>query len=192
MIVIYTKTELKNYRSKFLIQLRPLTSIPFCEYMKVEYIQSFILATRKVLSTMAFMESKPKKPYLKSEEKFEAYGEISGVIELNGESRGSIGIKFSEDCILKIALQMLGEEFDKITDDIADMVGELVNMISGDARRELVKLGFNFTAGIPVMSKGLNHQIKHFVQERVIIIPFQTDGGDFYIETCFDSKKFLE
>lgn len=141
---------------------------------------------------MAFMESKPKKPYLKSEDQFEAYGDISAVIALDGESKGSIGISFSEDCILKIAFQMLGEEFEKITDDISDMVGELVNMISGDARRELVKLGFNFTAGIPVMSKGANHQIKHFVQERAIIIPFQTEGGDFYIETCFDSKKFLD
>jgi len=160
--------------------------------MKVEYIQPFILATRKVLSTMAFMESKPKKPYLKSADQYESYGDISAVIELDGESKGSIGISFSKDCILKIAFQMLGEEYQQITDEISDMVGELVNMISGDARRELVKLGFNFTAGIPVMVKGSKHQIKHFVQERAIVIPFQTVSGDFFIETCFDSKKFLE
>ncbi|MBU2646374.1 chemotaxis protein CheX [bacterium] len=160
--------------------------------MKVEYIQPFILATRKVLSTMAFMESKPKKPYLKAENELEAYGDISAVIELDGECKGSIGISFTEDCILKIAFQMLGEEYKELNSEISDMVGELVNMISGDARRELVKLGFNFTAGIPVMLKGSNHKLKHFVQERVIIIPFQTEYGEFFIETCFNSKKFLD
>ncbi len=160
--------------------------------MKVEYIQPFILATRKVLNTMAFVESKPKKPYLKSEEQFEAYGDISAVIELNGECRGSIGISFSEECILKIASQMLGEEYKDLNNDVSDMVGEIVNMISGDARRELVKLGFNFTAGIPVMLAGPNHQLKHFVEERIIIIPFQTEFGNFYIETSFDSEKFLD
>ena len=160
--------------------------------MKVEYIQPFILATRKVLSTIAFMESKPKKPYLKSDDQFEAYGDISAVIELDGECKGSVGISFAEDCILKIAFQMLGEEYDGLNSEVSDMVGEIVNMISGDARRELVKLGFNFTAGIPVMISGPNHKLKHFVQERVIIIPFQTEHGDFFIETSFDSKKFLD
>jgi len=160
--------------------------------MKVEYIQPFISATRKVLSTMAFMESKPKKPYLKTDAQFEQYGDISAVIELTGECRGSIGVAFSKDCVLRIANQMLGEEFPEINKDVSDMVGELVNMISGDARRELVKLGFNFTAGIPVLSKGDHHNLKHFVQDRVIVIPFQTDAGNFFIETAFDSKKFLE
>jgi len=160
--------------------------------MKVEYIQPFILATRKVLRTMAFMDSKPKKPYLKDENDFTAFGDISAVIDLTGECKGSIGVSFSEECVLKIAHQMLGEEFEEVNSEVSDMVGELINMISGDARRELVKLGFNFTAGIPVMAKGENHKIKHVVAERIIVIPFQTDSGEFCIETCFDSKKFLE
>ena len=45
--------------------------------MKVEYINPFILATKKVLSTMAFLESKPGKPYLKSDDDKIAKGEIS-------------------------------------------------------------------------------------------------------------------
>ncbi|MCP4751525.1 MAG: chemotaxis protein CheX [Proteobacteria bacterium] len=160
--------------------------------MKVEYIQPFISATRKVLSTMAFMESNPKKPYLKTENEFLVNGDISAVIELSGECNGSIGISFTKNCILQIAYQMLGEEFSEINNDISDMVGEIVNMISGDARRELVKLGFNFSAGIPSMISGENHELKHSVQERIIVIPFKTESGDFSIETCFDSKKFLE
>jgi len=160
--------------------------------MKVEYIQPFISATRKVLSTMAFMDSKPQKPYIKKDDTVDDSGDISAVIELNGECKGSIGVSFTESCILNIAKQMLGEEFPEIDSEISDMVGELVNMISGDARRELVKLGFNFSAGIPITKKGKGHQIEHFISERIIVIPFQTDNGNFIIETCFDSKKFLD
>ena len=160
--------------------------------MKIEYIQPFINATRKVLNTMATLDSKPMKPYLKNSGDYHALGDISSVIELTGECRGSIGLSFTTNCILTVANQMLGEVFKVLDDEVADMVGELVNMISGDARRQLVKLGFSFSAGIPILSQGDNHQIQHSVTERIIIIPFKTSAGDFFIETCFDSKKFLE
>ena len=160
--------------------------------MKIEYIQPFINATRKVLSTMANLDSKPLKPYLKTENDFKASGDISSVIDLTGECKGSIGLSFETNCILKVANGMLGEVYQELDEEVADMVGELVNMISGDARRQLVKLGFSFSAGIPRISKGKDHKIQHAVQERIIIIPFKTTAGDFYIETCFDSRKFLE
>ncbi|MCG8333399.1 MAG: chemotaxis protein CheX [Proteobacteria bacterium] len=160
--------------------------------MKIEYIQPFINATRKVLSTMASLESKPLKPYLKEESNQIALGDISSVIELTGECNGSIGLSFETKCILKIASGMLGEVYEELDDEVADMVGELVNMISGDARRQLIKLGFSFSAGIPKISKGSDHKLVHSVSERTIVIPFKTATGDFYIETCFDSRKFLE
>ncbi len=160
--------------------------------MKIEYIQPFINATRKVLSTMASMESKPMKPTLKEANNFKAKGDISSCIDLSGECKGSIGLSFTTNCILAVAKLMLGEEFAELDDEVADMVGELVNMISGDARRQLVSLGFSFSAGIPKISSGENHVIQHAVNERIIVIPFTTDHGSFFIETCFDSRKFLE
>lgn len=159
--------------------------------MRVEYINPFIISTKKVLSTMAFMESKPGKPYLKPENDAKALGDISAVIELSGESKGSIGISFTKDCILQVASQMFGQDFTQIDEEIRDMVGEIVNMVSGEARRELAKLGFHFSAGIPVTSLGPGHDIKHFVQARVILIPFETKSGEYFIEASFDSKKFL-
>ena len=159
--------------------------------MKVEYLNPFIFATRKVLSMMAFMESKPKKPSLKTPGDLKALGDISAVIPVSGECNGSIGISFTESCILQVAYQMFGEEYDVVNDEIVDMVGEIVNMVSGDARKELEKLGFNFQAGIPSMAHGKGHLLKHTVSDRIIIIPFQTKNGDFFIETCFDSEKFL-
>ena len=160
--------------------------------MKIEYINPFILATKKVLSTMASTESQARKPSLKSENNFKALGDISAVIELSGESKGSIGISFTKSCILNIAEQMFGEKLEDLQEDLVDMVGEIVNMVSGEARRELAKLGFHFSAGIPVTMMGENHEIKHFVEARIILIPFQTTSGEYFIEACFESNKFLK
>ena len=157
--------------------------------MKVEHINPFIIATRKVLNTMAFTESTSGKPFLKKDNDTKALGDISAVIELDGEGKGSIAISFNKSCILNIAQKMFGEEFHEIDAEITDMVGEIVNMVSGEARRELAKMGFQFSAGLPVSSKGVNHSIKHFVDGRVILIPFNTEFGAYYIEACFESKK---
>ncbi len=160
--------------------------------MKVEYLNPFIFATRKVLKMMAFMDSKPRKPYLKEMGDAKGLGDISSVISVSGECKGSIGISFSTKCILQVAYQMFSEEYSGLSDEVVDMVGEIVNMVSGDARQELVKLGFHFSAGIPVTTQGPDHELVHSVKDRVIVIPFQTEHGEFFIETCFDSKKFLE
>ncbi len=141
---------------------------------------------------MAFMDSKPRKPYLKEIGDTKGLGDISSVISVSGECKGSIGISFSTKCLLQVAYQMFSEEYEGLTDEVVDMVGEIVNMVSGDARQELVKLGFHFSAGIPVTTLGVDHELVHSVKDRIIVIPFQTEFGEFFIETCFDSKKFLE
>lgn len=158
--------------------------------MKAEHINPFINATRRVLNTMAFMDSKPGKPALKQDSK--AQGEVSALIKLEGGTTGSIGISFSKDCILSIAANMLGQIFEKLDDEILDLVGELVNMISGEARRELAELGFQFTAGIPSTYMGVNHELKHEVSGPILAIPFETDGGSFVIEASFLSETFFE
>lgn len=141
---------------------------------------------------MAYMDSRPRKPYLKAIGNYKGLGDISSVISVSGECKGSIGISFSEPSILQVAYQMFSETYDGLSDEIVDMVGEIVNMVSGDARQELVKLGFHFSAGIPVTTLGEGHDLIHSVKDRIIVIPFQTEYGEFFIETCFDSKKFLE
>ena len=157
--------------------------------MRVEYINPFISATQKVLHTMAFTESKAGKPFLKDVDSRRGLGDISAVIELTGEGRGSIALSFKKDSILAIAKQMFGDDFTDINHEVVDMVGELVNMVSGETRRELAKRGFRFAAGIPVTSNGNNHEILHFVQGRIIVIPFKTPGGEYFIEACFESNK---
>ncbi len=133
---------------------------------------------------MAFMTVDAGKPYLKKGNL--AVGDVSGVIGLTGVANGTIAVTFEEHCILAVVSNMLGEKMDTLNEDIADAVGELTNMISGQARKELEEVGKVFKAAIPSVITGKNHSIKHYVDGPKIAIPFKTKGGKFTIEVCFD------
>lgn len=152
--------------------------------MDAKLINPFINATSNVLETMAFIKSVPGKPYLKKDDV--AKGDVTGVIGITGETNGTIAVTFEEACILKIVSNMFGEEMTTLNSEVADAVGELTNMISGQARRELEGLGKVFEAAIPSVVSGRAHTITHYTDGPKIAIPFTTEGGSFTIEVCLE------
>ena len=103
--------------------------------MNVQFINPFLEGTVEVIKTMAFVEPRPGKPFLKRD--CRAKGDVSAIIGLTGTTRGSIALSFSESCIIKIVSNMLGEEITALNGDIKDAVGEITNMVSGVARQKL-------------------------------------------------------
>lgn len=79
---------------------------------------------------------------------------------------------------------MLGEEIDTINGDIKDAVGEITNMVSGVARKNLEAQGFNITAAIPTVVSGKDHSILHVLGGPSIIIPFTIEQGTFVVDVC--------
>jgi len=88
--------------------------------MDVRFINPFLNGTVQVLKTMAFVEPRAGKPFLKKDSL--ARGDISGIIGLTGAARGSLALSFSESSILKIVSNMLGEEIKTLNGDIKDAV----------------------------------------------------------------------
>jgi chemotaxis protein CheX len=152
--------------------------------MNVKLINPFINATINVLETMAFVTVNAGKPYLKKDNV--AVGDVTGVLGLTGIANGTISVTFEEKCILTIVSNMFGETMTELNNEIADAVGELTNMISGQARRELEEVGKVFKAAIPSVVTGRNHSITHYTDGPKIAIPFSTESGDFTIEVCFE------
>ncbi len=152
--------------------------------MDVKLINPFINATLSVLETMAFITVTAGKPYVKKDNV--AVGDVTGVLGLTGVANGTISVSFEEKCILTIVSNMFGEIMERLDDDISDAVGELTNMISGQARRELEQIGKVFKAAIPSVVTGKNHSIRHYSEGPKIAIPFSTEGGEFTIEVCFE------
>lgn len=155
--------------------------------MDVRFINPFLEAVISVLKTMAFVEPKPGKPYLKKDGL--ARGDVSGIIGLTGMVTGSMALSFSEKSILKIVSNMLGEEIKEVNSDITDAVGEITNMISGVARKKLESIGLTISAAIPTVVAGKGHSIKHILGGSSVVIPFETDDGPFVIDVCISEPE---
>lgn len=152
--------------------------------MQAKHINTFIKATMEVIKTMAFVTPKASSPYLKKEDL--ATGDISTVVGLTGKANGTFSLSFESACILKLASNMFGEEMTVLTLEVAEVAGELANMISGQARRELEGLGLLLDGSIPSVISGHGHNILHLTDGPKIAIPFSMDEGNFTMEICFE------
>ncbi len=148
--------------------------------MNVDYINPFVESIDNILKTMASMWCHHERPYLKKDHK--PLGVVTGLIPMTGdEVSGSLAISLSEPVILMIVSRMLGEEITEMNDDCYDLTGELTNMLSGGSRRILWKKGYQFEMSQPIVLRS-DQEVKHLTEAPVIIIPFDTQAGAFFIE----------
>lgn len=149
----------------------------------VTFAKPFINATKSVLTTMAGIEPVAGAPYVKKDTI--ACGDVSAIIGITGERRGTISISFSKKCAVALVRAMLGDDIQDIISDTKDAVGEVGNMISGQARVGLAEMGHKFDGSTPSVIMGDNHSISHVTTYPIVAVPFQTDHGDFTLEFCF-------
>lgn len=152
--------------------------------MDVELAKPFIKAAGDVLSTMAFIQPKAGKPFVKKNNV--AQGDVTGLVGITGDGVGSVSISFEKPLAVAIVKNMLGDEVEDILQDVKDAVGEIVNMVSGQARAGLVHQGYTFQGSTPTVIMGDNHSISHVSNSPIMAIPFTTEHGNFTIEFCFD------
>ena len=150
----------------------------------VEIAKYFIEATNNVLSTMAMITPEPGKPYVRKDDV--ASGDVSAVIGFTGDKNGSISVSFSKKCAVALVKAMLGDDIQDILQDAKDAVGEIANMVSGHARASLQSLGINCAGSTPSVILGDNHTITHMTKEPVMVIPFTTEQGNFFVEFAFE------
>jgi len=154
--------------------------------MKAELINPFLQAAVHVLSTMASLKTEANgKPYLKKDR--QSFGDISGIIGLTGEKKGSVVLSFTKECALNVMSSMLGETHTELNSEVSDAVGELTNMIAGDARRRLAEIGMVFEAGIPSIIIGKEYGVESVGNGPCVVIPLKAGGHEFVIEAFFDS-----
>ncbi len=154
--------------------------------MNVEFINPFLEAVVKVVKTMAFTEPKAGKPSLR-QKNAPSRGDVTGIVGLTGPVKGSFALSFSEPAILEIVTNMFGEDFLEVNSEVEDAVGELSNMVCGDARRLLEEKGHSFQASIPTVISGKGHNISHAIPGPSVVIPFTiSQGATFFVEASFE------
>ncbi len=147
--------------------------------MKVEYINPFIKATVNTFKGFLGAELKAGKPYLFDKGNNDIRYDISGIIGLAGDVRGSVVISFPKLVALKVVSDFLSQEIKIFGDDVIDTIGELINIITGNAKKDLEN--YRIMISLPSIIKGPNHQINWMQGVPVITIPFKSKYGPVYL-----------
>ncbi|MDD4975340.1 MAG: chemotaxis protein CheX [Bacteriovorax sp.] len=158
----------------------------------IEFSKPFIDAAKNVFETMVFTKLETQKPTIKSDSV--SRGDVSAILGLSGEleKNGSrchykamLVISFPYETYFKVASAMLGETYTSYVSDIHDLGGEIVNMVMGNAKRDLKTMGYTSNMAIPSMLEGINHSIKYPSGAHVVLIPFNSAHGPMFMELCY-------
>jgi len=150
----------------------------------VEIAKAFITAAINILSTMAGMSPKAGKPFVKKDHT--ALGEFSAVIGVTGERKGSICVTFTREGAISVVQAMLGDEIENLEQDAVDTVGEIANMVSGQARAVIAEKGVLLQGSTPTIITGEKHRIIHMSKSPVMCIPFTMPKGSLAVEFCLE------
>jgi len=149
----------------------------------------FVHGTVHVLKVQCFTEIKTEKPIMKANDKSPLSMDIAGIIGITSPTfNGSIALCFSEKVFLHLMTKMLGEEFNKITPDLEDGAGELLNMIFGYAKKILNENGHSFEKALPTIVRGSGISLSHHGGNGAVILPFDGECGKFYMEINTETK----
>lgn len=147
--------------------------------MDVRYINPFLTAVTNIFETMIDVPLTVGKPGLKRT--LEASHEISGIIGLSGSVTGCVVISLSEAIALQLASALLGDDFDKVDEDCIDAIGEIANMIAGNAKTDFP--GDESAISVPSVIIG-KHQVAYPRGIPIISIPCSTDKGPMVIDVA--------
>ena len=149
----------------------------------VEIARPFVKATIEILATMAGITAIAGTPYVKKG--LVAKGDVSAIVGVTGDQTGSIAVSFTRPCAIALVKGMLGDDIEDVLQDTQDAVGEVTNMVSGQARAGLTEIGITLMGSTPTVIVGDGHTIRHISSSPVIAIPFKTPAGEFTVEFCF-------
>ena len=151
--------------------------------INVELIAPFITAANKTFQTM--LKEKITRKSVAVKKSFMMAGDISAMIGMSGALIGTCSLCFPGPLAVRLIEKMIGEKVEHGINDVVvhDGVGELVNMITGDAKTALSETRYKFEITLPTIITGQGFEVYHRSGTRCVSIVFTTsDDTEFTID----------
>ncbi len=157
--------------------------------MQTKYISPFINATIETMETMLGVSTERLSPFIKDGDS--ATGDISGIIGFTGERiSGSISLCFPFQAALKSYELMVAEKVSRVTEEVQDSVGELINIVAGYAKKDFDAIDVTFNISLPFVIVGQNHSVTRKTGTPTIVMPFSSsEGVHFTLEISIIETK---
>lgn len=154
---------------------------------EMAYLSPFIKSTRHVLKKMASLEAEFKGIYFKNN--LRILGDVSGVIALSGQTEGTVIITFLWQLAQRVISQIVGVPAKEINAEmIHDGVGEIINMISGSAKKSLIEASYDFQLSIPTIIVGWGHEAGHPENATIAVLSFDVGDQSFALHVSLSPK----
>lgn len=154
-------------------------------FMDVKFVNAFVGSIQNVFKTMLSAEVKIGK--LSVRDSGVATAEVSGIIGISGEVQGSVILSFKEDVACRIASQFAGTELNTDSADFSDAIGELANMVAGNAKKDFT--GYEANISLPSVVVGHGHKVSKPTEYPMLVFPCETSLGNFSVEVSLVSNK---
>ena len=118
-------------------------------------------------------------PFIKDEEK--PFLEYTGIIGISGKAHGAVC--FTANGVMLESILSFLKEAPIDRNLICDLVGEIANTLSGNAREEF---GRDFLISVPVVSTGENVHFQFPPDVRNYVIPIIWQGEKAYLLVCLN------
>jgi chemotaxis protein CheX len=152
--------------------------------MDIRYINPFVGAVQNIFNTMINLPFKLGKPYLKKDRL--PHHEISAIIGLSGSVSGCVVINLSQAIALELVSALTGETVTELNDDCTDAIGEIANMVAGNAKTDFP--GKNNAISVPSVIIG-KHEVSYPTGLPIIVIPIELDKGQLAIEIAIKTLE---
>ncbi|MCG3210036.1 MAG: CheY-P phosphatase CheX [Anaerolineae bacterium] len=142
--------------------------------MRVELLNPFIVAAGEVLNSE--LDVKATRGQLRLQRDTYVSDDITVLISLVGDVWGVAIISLSFETAKAIVSHMLGETLTEFNELAQSGIGELGNVITGQAATKLAQVGYKCDISVPTMIVGKGSRISTFDIDR-LIVPLQTEFG---------------
>lgn len=150
-------------------------------------INAFVQGVTSTFETMMQMTPVRDKVYMLDPENpagvTEALCDISGVMGLSGDYHGSVVISLPVKLALKTTARMLGEpERAALDAGVRDCLGEIINIIAGQAKAALTNTPYRFALALPTVIVGKGHKVHIQEDSPTLVMVFSMEGERFCIQ----------
>ncbi len=143
--------------------------------ISVDLIQPFIIATIETYEKM--INNVPVAQQYTLNKGSSIGKDISGVIGITGDLIGSVSLSYPEAAALKTLSSFIGVPITELDNDSMDAIGELVNIITGYAKKFMDE--YETSISLPTIIKGKGLVVKEPENVFSFNIPFKCELGDF-------------
>ncbi|WP_031514731.1 chemotaxis protein CheX [Desulfofalx alkaliphila] len=146
--------------------------------MRAEYINPFYQATQDVFRLMLSIETEQGK--LGVVEDMVPGKEANVVIGVTGDLKGTILFSFPKEMVLEMVKIMSGMEMDEIDSFVSSALGEVANIVGGNAMTYLTANNLTCDIVPPQVFVGVNKSMS-MASGKALLLPLITPIGEFEI-----------